>query len=167
MEPTIQPKSHKKAIIIIALVIVALVAGGIFWYRSHSQAPFCFTFAHNTVFGDRTLANASNQGFQAPNGMMYYLPEVPALQTALTRDGFYIDPLESTGGKIYYAAFYGPTTQTALKEFQKKHKLGLTGIVENSTIDKLNELYSCPAGVISPLLLPTTEATSTATSTAK
>ncbi len=151
MEPTIKPKGNKTLIIAAAVIVIAAIAGGIFWYQKDSQGPFCFTFAHDTVFGDREIANPSNVGYRAPNGMTYYIPEVPGLQTALARDGFYIDPLESTGGKIYYAAFYGPSTGAALKEFQKKHKLGLTGIVENSTIDKLNELYGCPAGTVSPL----------------
>ncbi|HEY0907810.1 MAG TPA: peptidoglycan-binding domain-containing protein [Candidatus Paceibacterota bacterium] len=165
MEPTTTPKTSKAAIVIVLAVAIIAIAGGVFWYQKHSEAPFCFTFAHDTVFGDRTIANPSNTGYQALNGMTYYIPEVPALQTALAREGFYIDPLESTGGKIYYAAFYGPSTASALKEFQKKHKLGLTGIVENSTIDKLNELYGCPAGTVSPLLQPTETATSTATTT--
>lgn len=161
METTIKPKAHTIGIIIVAIIAIALIAGAVFWYKQRDLAPFCFDFAHDTVFGDRELDNPSNVGYRAPNGMMYYLPEVPALQTALSREGFYIDPLESTGGRIYYGPFYGPTTATALKSFQKKYKLGLTGIVENSTIDKLNELYACPEGTVSPLLAPAKTATST------
>lgn len=162
MEPTIKPKKNK-ILIFAAIVAIVVIAGGISLYQKKDSTPFCFTFLHNTVFGDREIANPANIGYQAPNGMSYYIPEVPALQTVLSREGFYIDPLESTGGQIYYAAFYGPTTATALKEFQKKHELGLTGIVENSTIDKLNELYGCPAGTISPLSAPTEYEVSTTT----
>ncbi len=143
---------HTKVTIGLILAGVLIIGSVAAWYTSHSRGYFCFTFAYNTVFGDRTIENPSNSGFMAPNGMMYYLPEVPALQTALEREGFYIDPLEKTGGKIYYGPFYGPSTGVALREFQKKHNLGLTGIVENSTIDKLNELYGCPKDVESPIL---------------
>jgi hypothetical protein len=147
MEPTTQPRS-KKSIVIVAIVILALIAGGTFWYRKHSVAPFCFNFKHDTQFGDRKVAKPSNIGVQAPNGMFYYLPEVPALQTALSREGFYIDTYEATGGKVYYAAFFGPSTQVAVREFQKKYGMAQTGEVDNTMIDKLASLYGCPAEAV-------------------
>jgi hypothetical protein len=130
--------------IIITLIALIIIAGGAVWYVKTRPAPFCFNFVHDTQFGERKVAHPSNQGIGTPGGMMYYLPEVPALQTALTREGFYVDPYEATGGKVYYGPFFGPTTQVAVKAFQKKYGIAETGTVENGTIDKLRSLYGCP-----------------------
>ena len=105
---------------------------------------FCFTFDYNTSFGDRLVSTPSNQGFFGPGGMQYFIPELPALQKMLEREGLWIDPFEKTGGKIYAAAFFGPSTKTALTDFQIKHGITPTGQAEKETIDKLTELYGCP-----------------------
>lgn len=143
MESITQSKSKKGLIITITAILIAIVAFGIFWYRSYVTTPFCFNFKHDTQFGDRKVEKPSNTGIQGLNGMFYYLPEVPALQTALKKEGFYVDDYEATGGNVYLGAFFGPSTQVAVKGFQKKYDMKETGEVDNSMIDKLVSLYGC------------------------
>ena len=135
-------KSFRK-ILIIAIVDVA-IAAAICYVISHSSAPkFCFDFSHNMQFGDRKVDHPVNVGSIA-GGNIFYIPEVPALQEALKRQGFYIDPFETTGGKVYAAAFFGPSTRSAVMAFQKKYSLPQTGQVTDDTIDKLSQFYKCP-----------------------
>ena len=166
MEPTTPTQNKKKCKLFIgsAIILLALIGGG-FWYFTHRLEPFCFDFVHDTQFGDREVKKPSNVGFGGPGGMFYYIPEVPALHTALTREGFYVDPYELTGGKVYIAAFFGPTTQVAVKGFQKKYNLSETGTVENETIDKLRSLYGCPTTTGSSTPNQTGTTTQTATMT--
>jgi hypothetical protein len=160
MEPTALPQGNKKNIImiIIGIVILVLIA---MWYFTPRTASFCFTFAQDTQFGDRVVENPSNSGIMGKNGTEYFPVEVRALQNALEKDGFYIDPYEKTGAEIYLTAFFGPTTVTAVKAFQKKHGLEESGQVDNGMIDKLNELYACPKSDKAT----TTPTTSTASTT--
>ena len=168
MEPITPQRSKNKTVIISSIILaLVLIAGGITWYIQYREEPFCFNFVHNTQFGDRKVENPSNQGFGAPGGMFYYLPEVPALHTALLRQGMYVDPYEVTGGQVYYAAFFGPSTQGAVKAFQKKYKLPETGTVENDTIDVLRTLYGCPTPVSTSTPNQTGTTTPTATTTKK
>jgi peptidoglycan hydrolase-like protein with peptidoglycan-binding domain len=108
------------------------------------KATFCFNFVHDTQFGDRTVEHPSNLGIMGPHNIVYYVPETQSLQTALAKEGFEIDPYETTGGENYLTAFFGPSTQGAVKGFQKKYGIKETGEVDNDTIDKLASLYSCP-----------------------
>ncbi|HEU5114352.1 MAG TPA: peptidoglycan-binding domain-containing protein [Candidatus Paceibacterota bacterium] len=141
-------KNNTKALRNVLIAIAALVViGAAFWFTMprSSETPFCYNFAHDMQFGDRTVAHPVNQGFRGTNGMYYYIPEVPALQKALSKQGFYIDPYESTGGQVYVAPFFGPSTRVAVESFQKKYSLPMTGQVTNDTLDKLRSLYGCPA----------------------
>ncbi|MBX4209196.1 peptidoglycan-binding protein [Candidatus Parcubacteria bacterium] len=142
MEPS-QNRSIRN-IVVVALVVIA--AGVVVWRVSpHAFAPaFCYDFVHDTQFGDRKVSNPVNSGFGGPGGIFYFVPQVPMLQKALQKQGFYIDPYESTGGKVYAAPFFGPSTRSAVMSFQKKYGLPETGEVNNSTIDKLASLYACP-----------------------
>jgi murein L,D-transpeptidase YcbB/YkuD len=133
---------NQKAVIISIIALLA-VASALLYIKPH-ETGFCFTFAHDTQFGDRKVENPSNQGIVGKNGVEYYPIEVQALQKALKNDGLYIDSYEETGGKVYLTSFFGPTTQAALKDFQKKHGLPSTGEVDNDTIDALNTIYACP-----------------------
>lgn len=149
--------------ILIAVVAVVVVGIGARYLVARFAAPaFCFDFVHDMQFGDRKVAHPFNQPFGGPGGIMYYIPEVPALQTALAREGFYIDPYESTGGKVYSAAFFGPSTRAAVMSFQKKYGLSQTGEVNNDTLDKLAALYACPKAALTasstPVLSTTTPA---------
>ncbi|MDE1874645.1 MAG: peptidoglycan-binding protein, partial [Patescibacteria group bacterium] len=145
--------------IIVALVVI--IAGAAAWYaRPRSEQPkFCFDFAENMQFGDHTVVHPINQGTSV-HGVTYYIPEVPALQTALKDQGFYIDPYETTGGKVYAGSILGPTTHSAVFAFQKKYGLKQTGIVDNPTLDKLAALYTCPTPAV-PASATTTAATTT------
>lgn len=137
----------KNNILNIGLIVVIVVAiGSAIWFSvpGLSKPKFCFDFVHDMQFGDRKVANPVNFGIGGPNGMMYYLPETPALQTALSKQGFTVDPYESTGGHVYAGAFFGPSTKSAVRAFQKKNGLDDTGEVNNATLDKLAALYSCP-----------------------
>ncbi|HVU06451.1 MAG TPA: peptidoglycan-binding domain-containing protein [Candidatus Paceibacterota bacterium] len=130
---------------VIAASVVILIGAAFLYFGPHmAQAPFCFDFVHDTQFGDRKVEHPSNIGFGGPGGVMYYLPEVPALQKALEKQGFYIDPYETTGGKVYAGAFFGPSTRAAVMEFQKDHGLSETGEATNDVIDILAPLYACP-----------------------
>ncbi len=136
-------RSHALRNVAIAALVVAI--GGALWFslpRSAAQ-PFCFSFAHDMQFGDRIVAKPINIG-TIVKGVTYYYPETPALQTALKKQGFYIDPYESTGGKVYAGSFFGPSTRAAVMGFQKKYGIEQTGEVGDATIDKLASLYSCP-----------------------
>ena len=145
MEPKKSKTLKNTIFVLVVVVVLALVGLGTWYTLPHSSAPkFCYTFTHNMQFGDRTVANPFNIGYIAPDKNVYYLPEVPNLQTALVKQGFYVDPFEQTGGKVYAAAFYGPTTRAAVMSFQKKYALPQTGQVTNDTIDKLAALYACP-----------------------
>lgn len=141
MEPQ-TPKTNKAAYIGGGILVV-LIIGTIAWFGAHRSPAFCFNFVHDTQFGDKAMEKSSNEGIVGPRGNIYYIPEVPALQTALKKEGFYIDPLEASGGKVYMAAFFGPSTKTAVSGFQKKYGIEETGEVDNATIDKLRELYGC------------------------
>lgn len=109
-----------------------------------TKAPFCFDFSHDMQFGDRAVKHPVNGG-KIVSGIVYYIPEVPALQVALQKQGFYIDPYEKTGGDVYAGAFFGPSTRAAVMAFQKKNSLPQTGQVTNDVIDKLSALYKCPS----------------------
>ncbi|HVT75135.1 MAG TPA: peptidoglycan-binding domain-containing protein [Candidatus Paceibacterota bacterium] len=138
-------RTLRNSVIVAAVIIVAIAV----WYFAlrTTETPFCFDFVHDTQFGDRVVAKASNVGHIAPSGAtIYYIPEVPALQTALEREGFYIDAFEKTGGGVYVTSFFGPTTRTAVMAFQKKHGLSETGQVTNDVIDVLSARYACPRG---------------------
>ena len=125
------------------LIVALLILVGITFLYSKTE-KFCFTFDYNTAFGDRSVSAPSNQGFFGPGGIQYFIPELPALQKILEQEGLWIDPFEKTGGKIYAAAFFGPSTKTALTDFQKKYGITPTGQAGKKTIDKLTELYGCP-----------------------
>ncbi len=148
MEETTQAngtsKSSNTKRIIISLVVITMIGLGL-WYALPHESSFCFTFKHDTQFGDKKMATSSNEGYFGPRGNSYYIPEVPALQTALKKEGFYIDETEATGGGVYLTSFFGPSTQTAVRDFQKKYGMPITGEVDNAMIDKLTALYGCPA----------------------
>jgi len=133
---------------VVLVLVLALAIGSAVYYSfgRTNRSEFCFNFLHDTQFGDRAVAKPSNIGWRVGT-ITYYLPEVPALQTALEKQGLYIDPYEKTGGKIYAAAFFGPSTHAAVMDFQKKHGLDQSGVVDNKTIDALNSLYSCPENI--------------------
>ena len=143
--------------VVVVIIVLAGVGFGV-WYTLPHTAPFCFDFVRNMQFGDREVKHPVNMGSVA-NGIVYYLPEVPALQTVLQEQGFYIDPFETTGGKVYAAPFLGPSTHQAVFSFQKKYKLPQTGVVDDMTLDKLGALYTCPPAPVT--------ATSTSASTTK
>ena len=142
MEP--QKKNSKLCRNIFVLAFVVVAAAVVVWRTMPHSPAFCFDFSHDMQFGDRKVDHPVNMGFGGPGGIMYYIPEVPALQAALKKQGFYIDPFENTGGNIYAAAFFGPSTKSAVLSFQKKYGLPQTGQVTNDTIDKLSALYKCP-----------------------
>ncbi|HEU0080833.1 MAG TPA: peptidoglycan-binding domain-containing protein [Candidatus Paceibacterota bacterium] len=134
--------SLSKTVLIVALIVIV---GAALWFSiPRSTAPaFCFDFVRDMQFGDRVVAKPVNQG-TVVKGVTYYYPETPALQTALQKQGFYVDPYESTGGHVYAGSFFGPSTRAAVMSFQKKYGLAQTGEVNNDTLDKLASLYSCP-----------------------
>lgn len=141
-EKTNQKRKALRTVLVSGAVIIA--AGSLWHYVERNQ--FCFDFVHNTQFGDNaTLENPSNQAFIGPRGVAYYIPETPALQKALEKEGFYIDEFEMTGGGVYLDSFFGPSTKTAVIEFQKRYSIEPTGIVDNDTIDALREIYGCSA----------------------
>lgn len=129
--------------IVIGIISTIIVISASILYFGPKNRGFCFTFAYNMQFGDRIVNNPVNEGFLGPGGVAYFPVEVKALQTALKYSGFYIDPYEETGGGVYMAGFFGPSTITALKAFQKKYGLEPSGEVRDGTVDKLNELYKC------------------------
>ncbi|MBI5134400.1 MAG: peptidoglycan-binding protein [Candidatus Taylorbacteria bacterium] len=136
-------KSSKNAYIAGAAIVAIAIAAGLYIVRQNS---FCFDFAYDTQFGDKKdFAKASNEAFMGPGGSLYYIPENPALQKALEKEGFFIDELEKTGGNVYLTSFFGPTTQTAVKAFQERYDLAPTGEVDNNMIDVLRERYGCTA----------------------
>jgi hypothetical protein len=142
----LQKKQGKSVIRIILIVVLLALLGAAVWFTftREKRGSFCFDFSHDMQFGDgQVIKNPVNEGRVMLNGT-YYLPEVPALQEALTRQGLYIDPFENTGGKIYAASFFGPSTRVAVMAFQKKNGLPQTGQVNNETIDRLSKLYKCP-----------------------
>lgn len=136
-------KTAKTALIIAAIVLVAAGAAAYYLRFDDREGSFCYNFVRDIQYGDRVVENPVNIGFRAPNGMMYYAEVVP-LQTALQEEGLYVDPYEVTGGGVYYGAFFGPSTQVAVRDFQKKYGFAETGEVNASTTDKLRELYGCP-----------------------
>lgn len=140
----IQKKSNASKWAIVC-VVGALVIGVGAWYAIGKDArpKFCFDFSYNMQYGDRTVKNPVNQGSMVGN-MTYYVPELPALQVALIKQGFKIDDFETTGGKVYAGPFFGPSTKTALLAFQKKNDLPETGDVNDLTTDRLSKLYKCP-----------------------
>lgn len=128
---------------IIAAVAVIVVALGSYAYWN---MRFCYDFVYDTQFGDKKdFSKAVNEGFMGLRGMMYYIPQVPALQKALEKDGFAIDEFERTGGKVYAAPFFGPSTKAAVIAFQEKYDLAPTGAVDNNMIDVLRSRYGCTA----------------------
>lgn len=134
--------SPNQKIVVGVISILVIVSAGVLYFKPKNPS-FCFSFAYNMQFGDRVVENPVNQGFLGPGGVVYYPAEIKALQTALKYSGFYIDPYEETGGGVYMGGFFGPSTQTALKEFQKKNGLEPSGEVRDGTVDRLNELYGC------------------------
>lgn len=68
-------------------------------------------------------------------------PDVLSLQTALLALGFY-----PPGGKSKrdcpLSGSFGPCTESAVKKFQEKYGLPVSGAVEGETLEKLNEKYS-------------------------
>jgi hypothetical protein len=139
-----QPSSKRNIIILAAIICALILTAGI--YYSIKANSFCYTFAHNTRFGDnREIENPAQQATVVRKGIEYFPLDVPALQKILTKEGFTIDEFELTGGGVYFTSFYGPSTQAAVREFQKKYNLEETMWVDNGTIDKLNELYGCKA----------------------
>lgn len=157
-ETTTDKKPNKVAPI--ALIIVALVLLFLWQKNNMKESSFCFDFQQNTQFGDRELANPVNSGIKVLK-LTYYIPEVPALQMALGKEGFDIDTYETTGGGVYAAAFYGPSTRQAVTGFQTKYDMEPSGEVREGTIEKLNELYGCEDGQISSF--PTDYSVSTTT----
>ena len=129
--------------IVVGIVSILVIVSASFLYFKPKNPSFCFTFAYNMQFGDRIVTNPVNEGLLGPGGMVYFPVEIKALQTALKYSLFYIDPYEETGGGVYLGGFFGPSTQTALKEFQKRYGLEPSGEVRDGTVDKLNELYGC------------------------
>lgn len=156
-----QEKSKALRNTVIVSIVVIIVALGI-WYTIPREPEFCFNFLHDMAYGDRSIEHPINPGFVGGHNITYYLPEVPALQTALLKEGFYIDPYELTGGKVYYAAFFGPTTKAALLGFQKKYNLEENAMVDDETSDKLKELYGCETN---PTATSTLSYTATSTNT--
>lgn len=80
--------------------------------------------------------------------------EVSALQTALQKEGFYISSYDKTN------KYFGAFTAAAVSGFQQKYKDEIltppgfkygTGIVSEKTRNKLNQLYQCPTGFLTPL----------------
>ncbi len=136
-------KSNALKAVGIAVLVLAIGTAVYYSFGRTNRSQFCFDFARGMQFGDRKVEKPVNQG-TVVGKMTYYLPEVPALQTALAREGFYIDPFEQTGGKIYAAAFFGPSTRSAVLSFQKKHGIEQTGTVDDATLERLGSLYSCP-----------------------
>ncbi len=148
----------QKTLIIFVSIVVILTASLL--YFKPFTSGFCFTFTYNTQFGDKKdFKNASNEGIVGPGGVTYYPIEVKALQTALKNEGLYIDPNEETGGNVYLTAYYGPSTQTAVRNFQEKSDIAITGEVNNNTIDALNKKYACKAP--SPAAATSTAASTT------
>lgn len=143
MEPQ---KTSKKPFIIGAIVValVAVAAFAAFGQRPGRDLGFCFNFDRNTQYGDREVANPSNVGITMPDKITYYY-EVNYLQKALQAEGFYVDPYETTGGNVYAGAFFGPSTQSAVKQFQAKYGFSETGQVDPIVSEKLRELYGCVA----------------------
>ncbi len=146
----------KKILSIVGAIIVITVTLIIVTPR---EPAFCFNFVHDTQFGDRIVKNPSNGSVIGPRGIEYFVPEVPALQTALKKEGFYIDEYEATGGGVYFTSFFGPSTKNAVISFQKKYGIKPTGEVDNDTIDALKVRFECP------LVATTTEAVATSTYT--
>jgi Putative peptidoglycan binding domain len=145
-------KGNKK---LISFGVTLLILIGVFYYWTHRLPSFCFNFTPGMHFGDR-------EGQVSPNtfkGIPYFVYEVGGLHKALQKEGSYIDPLELDGGHIYLGAFFGPSTQVAVREFQKNHGLEIDGFVNEKTLAKLNEIYHCPP-------VPVVTASSTATTTA-
>lgn len=67
--------------------------------------------------------------------------DVYALQTALLLDGLY-PPSDRSKNDCPRTGTIGPCTREAIKAFQKKYGLDVTGTVGPRTLDKLNSLYS-------------------------
>lgn len=133
--------NQKTLIILVAFIVI--VSATLLYFKPF-ETGFCFTFTYDTQFGDKKdFKNASNTGVTGPGGVEYYPIEVKALQTALKNEGLYIDPSEETGGGVYLAAYFGPSTQTAVRNFQEKSDIAITGEVNNNTIDALNKIYAC------------------------
>jgi hypothetical protein len=135
-------KNKLTTIVVSVIVLVIILAGA--WLVAPKSPKYCFDFVHDTQFGDREVKKPSNSGFMGNRGIMYYINEVKALQTVLEKEGFYIDPLEKTGGEIYMGPFWGPSTRGAVISYQKKYGLEATAVVDNETIDALALKYSCP-----------------------
>lgn len=133
--------TKNKLIYVVITGVIAVLILATFFLKNR-QGSFCFNFVHDTQFGDRIVEKPSNKGFLMGN-VSYYVPEISMLQTALERKGFSIDEYEKTGGKVYPAAFFGPSTKSAVIGFQKKYGLAETGEVNNDTIDKLNSMFAC------------------------
>jgi hypothetical protein len=148
MEEKTNQKRKALRTMLVALAVIAVAGGAYYYIRENS---FCFDFTHNTQFGDKTdLKEPSNEGFMGPGGNVYYVPETSALQTALLKEGFYIDEFETTGGGVYLTSFFGPSTKAAVTAFQEKYDLAPIGEVNNNTIDKLRELHGCTAPQTGP-----------------
>lgn len=164
-----QPQKHgKKGAVagIVVVVIIAAVAGYAYMHRAPAST-FCFDFSHNMAFGDHDVTDPVNQA-QVSLGVPYYLPEVPALQKALELQGFKIDPYETTGGGVYQAAFFGPSTKVAVTAFQKRYGLPQTGQVTNDVLDQLWKLYHCDhAASSTAAMASSTSAYSTSTPPAR
>ena len=129
--------------LLIALLVITLAAAA--WLFVPRGEAFCFDFLRDMYYGEnKTLENPVNTGIMGQGGITYFPIETQALHKALKKEGYYIDPVEETGGGIYLTSFFGPSTNVATKEFQKKYGLEETGIVDNPTADKLTSLYGCP-----------------------
>lgn len=151
-----EQKQSKTLRIIVVVAVIAIVGLAVWFTSSRLNGPsFCFNFVRDMQFGDREVKNPVNKGFMTPGGLVIYLETVP-LQTALKKEGFYIDPYEANGGQVYAGAFFGPSTRVAVMDFQKKYGMGDTGEVNNDTLEKLAEIYKCPEA-----LATSTVATST------
>jgi peptidoglycan hydrolase-like protein with peptidoglycan-binding domain len=134
----------KRVHIVIVVIAIAIVAAAL-WRFVPRTPSFCFDFLRDMYYGEnKTLAHPVNTGIQGNNGIMYFPIETTALQTALEKEGFSIDPSEKTGGGVYLTAYFGPSTQTALKAFQRKAGLDDSGVVDDQTADALSARYGCP-----------------------
>lgn len=143
-------KNNRKKLIVIGSFVFLLVLGVIGYLFVGKKAQFCFDFREGMQFGDKKEQVSPNTF----RGVSYFIAEVSGLQGALLEEGFYIDPFEQDGGKVYLGPFFGPTTKTALIQFQKKHTLSETGYVDPATLALLSRLYACPT-------MPTSTATTT------
>lgn len=67
-------------------------------------------------------------------------PDIFALQIALSRGGWY-PPTGKTRTNCPTSGTFGPCTRGALRAFQERYGLDVSGALDSSTIVKLNQLY--------------------------